>query len=175
MKEKLFNYYQKIFEFILNPQLPEWAIIFKIIFIVFGIGFALFTLWGIFFTDFLKLAFLEDLIEFLSFKPIEKKKFIEKWEKIKARFKEGIEPEVKLGILELVELMEEVLKNQGYKGKIEEQISQLLKEEFPNLNEVKKIIEMKNGIIEDPNFKIELSSSEIISTAEQFFKYLQIL
>ncbi|MBC7074230.1 hypothetical protein H5T58_02485 [Candidatus Parcubacteria bacterium] len=175
MKEIMSKFSQKILDFLLHPELLPGYKTIKIIFIFFGILFSIFTFWGLFFTSWAKLAFWDDLIEFFTFKSVEKKNILKKWQKIKQRFLGGIEAEIKLAILEAVEFLEEVLKNQGYSGKLEEQIQLIPPEEVSNLTKIKELINLKENILADPSFHLKENPTEIVRSIEEFLKDLQVL
>jgi hypothetical protein len=162
---------------LLSPELQFWLFVFKIIFLVFGFFFLGFTIWALIFTSWLKRAILQDLKEFLTFKPFEAQIFLPKWKKIKERIASGIEAELKLAILEADSLLDQFLKRQGYKGEtLEEKLELLTEDILSNINEVKEAIKVKRAIIEDPSYRLSFQEAKkTLSIYERALKDLQAI
>jgi biopolymer transport protein ExbB/TolQ len=160
--------------FILYPEFKGWLLVFKIIFLAFLAFFVGFTLWGLICTSWLKRIFLNDFIEFILYRPIEKEEIKRKWKKIKNRLLSGIDAEIKLAILEADELFISTLEKKGIRGKSFEEILEKIPQEFElNLESLKKAHQLRDDIVEDPSLKIELEKAkEVISIFESALKKL---
>lgn len=169
--------FNKILNFLLYPKFEGPLLVFKILFLALGFFFLLFILWTLIFTSFLEELFLRDLKEFLSYKPYFAKIYAPKWAKIKKRLESKIEAEVKLAILEADNLLDDLLKREGYSGQtLEEKLEKLTKEILPNIEELKEAIKVKKAIVEDPSFKLDFEeASKVISIYEKALKDLQAL
>jgi len=161
----------------LNPEIQFWLFVFKIVFLFFGFFFLGYIIWALIFTSWLRRAFLEDLKEFLTFKPFEAQIFLPKWKKIKERLSTGIEAELKLAILEADSLLDQFLKRQGFKGEtLEEKLELLTKDILSNIDEVKEAVKVKKAIVEDPSYKLSLEEAKkILSIYEKALKDLQAI
>lgn len=130
-------------------------------------------------TDILKWYFLEDLIEFLSFKSYIGKKQSKKWKKIKEMISSKRETDFKEAIIEANRMLEEFLKERGIKGrdlleKMGNISSTLLPPEL--FEKIKKNFEVYKNIIEDPFLKISRKEAkEIIKNYEKVLKELGFL
>jgi hypothetical protein len=160
--------------FLLYPQIPQWFLPVKFIFIFFGFFFLIYVFWALFKTTWLKRAFLWDLKEFLSYRPFYTKIFAPKWEKIERRLESKIEADLKLAVLEADDLLNQCLTQIGYPGAtIDEKLEKLTEEIISNLKDLKEVRRIKEDIVEDPSFKLTLEEAKRI--LEVYKKSLQDL
>lgn len=165
---------EEFINFILYPKIEGWLLIVKIICLFFAIIFAGFTIWALIFTSWLKRIFLLDLKEFLFYRPIEIQKFQASWKKIKRRLISEIEDELKLAVLETIELFDEVVSEKRLKGKeLYETLENIKKETEINENIIISLENIKQAIINDPTFKI--NPEEIKKLILEFEKILKDL
>ena len=149
-----------IISYIISPELQAriWPV--KIAFI----GVSLFFLGAIVVlllrTNWLKFRFLETLVEFFLYRPYGYKKLARKWAKVLSRLERGSESEFKLAVIEANDMLEGKLKDLGYEGKnLEERLGKLSPVILPNLEEVKKAIEVRNNIIRNPDYRLSLDEA----------------
>lgn len=167
----------EIINFLLYPKFSSWLLNVKIIFLSFGFFFLSYIVWALIKTTWLKRIFLWDLKEFLSFRPFYTKIFLPKWQKIEKRLESGVEADLKLAVLEADELFDQCLTQIGYSGKtLEEKLEKLTEEIIPNLNDIKRVREVRNSIVEDPSFKLEIEEAKrILAVYKKALQDLQAL
>jgi hypothetical protein len=163
---------KKIIDFFLfPPQTPElfW---FKVICSGFGIFFAVGTLIFLVKTSWIKWAFLQDIYEFITYKPYHQIGGKDKWRKIVRRFKIGvakkIASEVKLAIIESERLILESFQKMGYKVEKFEDIFEILDPQLiPEKENLEKAHKIYVGIVEDPYFKVSVEDAKNAMLAYQ--------
>jgi len=110
-------------------------------------------------TEWCKRLFLQDLVEFLSFKSYGLRKVSQTWKKIIKRLEKFSESETKLAIIEADDLLNEILERMGYSGEtLGEKLKQLSEVILPNLDEVLEAHKIRSNIVHDPTYR--LSSGE---------------
>jgi hypothetical protein len=120
-----------------------------------------FIIWALINTTWLKRLILWDLKEFLTYRPYKSKEFIKKWKKIKERIDSGIEAEAKLALIDADSLLDKALKEQGYSGEsLGERLEKLTVEILPNLSEVLQAHKIRNNIVHDPTYKLNLEEAK---------------
>ena len=138
-----------------------WFLVLKVIFLIFTSFFLGFVIWALIKTTWLKRAFLQDLKEFFTYRPYGLKKFVKEWKKTKERLDTGLESEAKLALIEADALLDETLKRLGYPGEsLGERLEKLTVDILPNLEEVRKIHKIRNNIIHDPTYKLNLEEAK---------------
>ena len=149
-----------LIQFILYPKIEGWLLVIKIIFLAFGSFFFGFVIWALINTSWLKRIFLQDLKEILTYRPYGLKKFIKEWKKIEERLDTGLESEAKLALIEADSLLDETLKWLGYPGEsLGERLEKLVVDILPNLAEVQEVHKIRNNIIHDPTYKLNLEEA----------------
>jgi len=150
----------EIIQFILYPKIEGWFLVFKIVFLSFAFCFLGFIVWALINTSWLRRLILQDLKEFLTYRPYRLKKFNKEWKKIKERLDTGLEPEAKLALIEADSLLDETLKWLGYPGEsLGERLEKLVVDILPNLAEVQEVHKIRNNIIHDPTYKLNLEEA----------------
>ena len=152
-----------IFDVINSSQLQERVLVFKIIFIVISVIFLGFIIYFSLKTTYLRLLFIEDMENSLSWKDYGQSKVLKKWKKIKKRLKKDNHFEHKLALVEAAKLLEDILKKMG---KNEISLADKLRElEIHNIYE---------EIAKDPNYKLtKVEAEEIIEILEKSLKELE--
>ena len=152
-----------IFDVINSSQLQERVLVFKIIFIVISVIFLGFIIYFSLRTTYLRLLFIEDMENSLSWKDYGQSKVLKKWKKIKKRLKKDNHFEHKLALVEAAKLLEDILKKMG---KNEISLADKLRElEIHNIYE---------EIAKDPNYKLtKVEAEEIIEILEKSLKELE--
>ena len=89
------------------------------------------------------------------------KKFIKEWKKIEERLDTGLESEAKLALIEADSLLDEALKRLGYPGEsLGERLEKLAVDIMPNLSQVQEVHKIRNNIIHDPTYKLNLGEAK---------------
>jgi len=159
------------------PKDNELLNFIKIFFIIFDFLFFLIIVYFLSTTSFLKWLFLQDLYEFISYKPLTNKKIKEKWKSINLRLSSDLEGDHKLAILETTKIFNDALELMGYRGEtLEEKINQIPPEILENINEVKGALRVYKNIVDDPAYKLKKETArQIILTYEKIFKNLNLI
>lgn len=160
---------EELLQFILNPEITGWLLVVKMIFLAFSLFFAGYILWGLLKTSWLKKIFLLDFIEFLTFRPTEKRKIETEWAKIKKRLTSHLEPEIKLAVIEADSLVEEALRASGYGDGIFEEILKKLPSDFPvDIEKIRQAHKIRDNIVHDPSYKLDLDQAkEVVKIYEK--------
>lgn len=168
---------EEFITFILYPKIEGWLLIVKIICLIFAIIFGGFTIWALIFTSWLKRIFLLDFKEFLFYRPIEIQKYQNVWKKIKKRLSSDIEDEIKLAVLEAMELFDEIVSEKRLKGKkLSETLENIKKETEIDEKSVVELEKIKNEIINDPSLKINFEETKkLILNFEKVLKALDVI
>ncbi len=166
----------KLIQFLID--LGKTKIVFYIKIAALGISgfFLFFIIFLLFKTNFLKAHFLEDFIEFITFKPYGMKKMFKRWKKIVERLESNVESEYKLAIVEADDFLEEILRRMGYKGdtmqEILEKINDLV---LPNLEDIRQVHQIRNQVVYDPNYQLDLNKAkEVLDVYEEALRNLEV-
>ncbi|GEM_PF-482656 len=163
-------------EFLISPNFPIWLLIIKYIFILISLLF-LGTIIMISITKgWLRLTYLNNILEFITFRPIGAVKVQKKWQKITDRVKEaGTESDYKLSIMEAETMFIDVLEEMGYSGdSLEERLEQLSPGVLPNKKEILKAHEIRNSVARDPNYEVDLEQAQkVLSIFEKGLRSFQ--
>ena len=168
---------EQIISFILNPTFSGWLLFFKILFIVFSLLFLGFIIFALFKTSWLKRMIIWDAQEFLTYRPFGVSKVVGKWQQIKKRLETGIESEAKLSIIEADKILDDTLKRMEFGGaSLGERLERLTAASLPNIEEVKLAHKIRNNIIHDPTYRLDLEEAKkVISAYEKALTDLQTL
>jgi len=168
--------FQQFLNFILSPELQEKLFWLKISFLVLSGFFLVIIIFALVRTNWLKYQFLEDLIGFLTYRPLGVGKMVKKWNRITKRLDSDSEDEYRIAIIEAEEMLEEVLKKMGYSGKnLKESLEKLPSGVISNFKEVLQTFEIRNKILHDPNYRLSLEEAKkILSVYERALTDLQV-
>lgn len=132
----------------------------KVIFAIASFGFIFGIVYFLLKTKWLKRLFLQDLVEFLSFKSYEMRKFPKAWEKIIRRLRKEGEAELKLAVIEADDLLNDVLERMGSPGEtLGEKLKRLDKTTLPNLDEILEVHKIRSNIVHDPTYRLSLEQA----------------
>jgi len=152
---------EKSIKFIVSPNFTGPLLILKIIFISFSLVLFLWLIFLLIRTSWLKFLFLEDIAEFLTYRPYGVRKIERAWRKIKASLETGLESEYKLAVLEADNILDDILKRMGFTGEtLGEKLRNLTAAILPNIEEVKQAHQIRNNIIHDPAYKLSLEEAK---------------
>jgi hypothetical protein len=166
-----------ILNFLLFPPQTLGLMVFKYTLLFFTFFFAFLFIWLSIKSTFFKRLFIWDLIEVLTFRAYKLGGYSQRWRKIISRLEKKSEAEAKLAILEADSLLDEVLKKSGYPGEtLTERLEKLTPATLPNLEEVKKARQVRDNIVFDPTYKLEIGKAkEILKVYERALTYLEAL
>ena len=167
---------EQIFSFIINFLTSSAFFYLKIIFIALSLlfFFAIFLL--LLKTGWLRYLLLENVVEFITFRPFGAKKSFKKWIKITKRLESNKESEYKLAIMEADNLLNDVLEKMGYKGEtIKEKLEQLNEVVLPDIDEVRYAHQIRNDIVYDPDYQLTLDKAKkTLDIYEKAFRNLEL-
>ncbi|NCO80267.1 hypothetical protein GW869_00595 [bacterium] len=168
---------EQIISFILNPTFSGWLLVLKILCLIFSLIFFGFIIFALIKTSWLKRMIIWDLQEFLTYRPFGVSKIAGKWQKIKKRLEAGIESEAKLAIIEADSMLDGILDRMGFGGRtLGERLDRLTDVSLPNIEEAKKSHKIRNNIVHDPTYKLDLEEAKkVISAYEKALTDLQAL
>ena len=166
-----------ILSFLLFPPQTPGLSIFKYTLIFFSLLFFFLLIWLSIKSTFWKRLFIWDSMEILTFKPYKLGGYSRRWRKIIARLEKKSESEAKLAILEADSLLDEVLGKSGYEGETpRERLEKITVSTLPNLEELKKARQVRENIISDPAYKLELEKAkEVLKVYEKSLTFLEAL
>jgi len=168
------NLVKELTRIIFHPAFRGELLFLKIIFILTAIFFFGFIIFALIKTSWLKRVVLWDLQEFLTYKPYGAKRLVKRWKRLKDKLSTGMESEIKLAVIEADSMMDESLKLLGYKGEsLGEKLDQVTPEVLSNVDSIREAHKVRNDIIHDPTYKIEVSDAQRV--LDVFEKALTIL
>jgi len=159
---------------ITSPIIQRQLLPVRVLFILFSAILFSLLIYFLRKTDWLKYYFGQDLLEFRAYKAVEAVEFVKKWEQAKQRLKKEWEAEWKLAIIEADKLLDDLLQRMGYTGgSLGERLDQLDTEIMPNIEEVWTAHKIRNGIVHDPNYALDLKRAKnLMRIYEEAFNYL---
>ena len=127
-------------------------------------------------SSWLKRLILEDATEFITYRPSGAKKAFKKWNKIIKKLESNKESEYKLAVIEADNLLDDALKNIGYKGEtVKEKLEQLEPAILPNIDEVRQAHQIRNDIVYDPDYQLTLDrATKVLDIYEKAFRSLEL-
>jgi hypothetical protein len=152
---------EDIISFFVSPNFSGPLLIGKICFLAAGIILLVGIIFVLLKTEWLKRLFIQDLIEFSTYKMLGARKLVKTWEKITDRLKTANEAEYKLAIIEADNLLENVLKRLGYSGEtFGDKLKAIGATLLPNLNEVIQAHQVRDKIVYDPDYLLTLDEAK---------------
>ena len=147
----------RVISFLNSPDLQNALRVLKFTFLGIGIGALVVIIFVILRTSWLRYLILEAIFEFFTYRPYGVKKLTKQWNKIIRRLDRRTESEYKLALIEADELLGDTLKNMGYEGKdLKERLGRFTPVSLPNIDEVYKAHEIRNNVVRDPNYRLDL-------------------
>ncbi len=173
---------ENIISYILSPELIQapWSIlltILEIVFLIISFFFLLLIFFVLLKSKRLSYRFIEDIDEFIKFKPHEINKLAKNWKLINKKIETGIESEYKLAIIEADVMLEDVLKRMGHTEEtIEKKLNATTSSEIENIEEIKEARKVRNNVVYDPDFELTLDKTkETLKVYEKTFRNLNVL
>lgn len=164
-------------EFILNPEFEGWLLVLRNTFLFISGILGLLFIVLLFVSGWIRQRYTEDLYEASSYKPYGAKGSSKEWKRISARLESGKEPDYKLAVIEADDLLEENLREMGYKGaQMKDLLDQVPEAIVPNVGDVVQAHELRNNIVHDPDYKLEKDEAErVISVFEKALQELGVI
>lgn len=170
-------------EYLINPSLipdPYIYIYFGLKYLCIGLSifFIFIILYSLITTNWIRLRFWENLVEFVMFRSYGSSKYAKEWKKILKKLDTGVESEYKLAIIEADTLLDDMLNFMGYTEETttEAKVGKLTSVDVANINELREARKIRNSIIQDPNFQLtEDNAREVLKVYEASFKGLGFL
>lgn len=149
----------------------------KILLIAVSAFFVIMMIWILKNTQWLRYRYLADLTELSTYRPYGAKKIDRDWQQIRSRLETGSESEYKLAVIEADSLLDNILKRMGYSGEsLGDRLKTLTSATIPNIDVIKEGHQVRNNIIHDPDYQLELEEAKkILDAYEQAFVSLQVL
>ena len=133
---------------------------------VFWIVSLFLILWLVFFiakTDWLRFRYLENIVQFFTFKPYGVKRLTHQWDRILKKVDTGRETEYKLAVIEADSLTNDMLNKSGYSGKtFEEKVKSLSPAIMKDKEKLLKAHKNRNQIVADPDFQLDAEQTKKI-------------
>lgn len=151
----------KIITFLVYPPFEGWLLVVKLVFIGVTVGFLIVIIYYFLTTTYLERLFWRDLIEFLTRRHYETRKFEKRWDKAQAKARSSSESARKLGVIEADDMLEEVLKKIGYPGKnLGERLEKMSSQDLSNLELARKAHDTREDIVHDPSYRLGSSEAQ---------------
>lgn len=168
--------YVEVISYITSNQIQSIFFPLKIVFLIISLILTLFIIFALFNTSWLKLFAIEDMVQFITFRPFGLKRITKDWQRITKRIETFSEPEYKLAVIEADDMLDNVLKKMGYNGKnLEERLDKINSIILPNIEEIKTNHKVRNDIVYDPDYKLTLDRvSKLLKSYEQALKNLEV-
>ena len=171
------NINQTLIQFIFYPKFTGWILILKITLWGVSLFFFGFIIFGLMKTSWLKRMFVWDIKEFFTYRPYGLKRYLKRWKKIEKMIDSGLEPEIKLAVLETDTILDDALKEMGFGGEnLNERLNRVTPDFLIDLEEVKMAHEIRNNIVHDPTYKLEIGEAKnILAIYEKALRYLEVI
>lgn len=157
---------------------PNPPLFVKIIFLLFALFFLGIILYFLKKTSWFEKIFLQDFVELTTFSSFGVAKNQQAFRKIMERLKTQNEDEAKLAVIEAEDLLNESLNKIGYKKEesLGEKLDEITPDIISNLEEVNEAHKVRNNIIHDPAYRLELEETKrILLVYEKALQNLETL
>lgn len=158
--------------FITSPTLQDFLFPIKLIFICFTLFFLVAVIYFMINSTWVRIHFLEDITEFLSWQAFGLKQIADRWKKINKRLESGVESEYKLAIIEGDDFLLETLEDRGFEGKtFQEAVESAGRGLIINKEELLEAHRVRNSIVYEPDYSITLEEAKrVLSILETAVK-----
>jgi hypothetical protein len=163
-----------LISYITSSELQQMMLPLKLCFFAISLIFLSIIIFVLLKTDWLRHAFLEKTVEFLSYHPYGMKKISKGWSKVLSKLEKGSEAEYKMALIEADEMFDNTLEKMGYSGKtLEDRIKQA-SAVLSNTEQIQEAHKTRNNVAYDPNYKLGLDEAKrILEVFEQAFRDLE--
>jgi hypothetical protein len=107
--------------------------------------------------------YYENYTEFVGYRPYGVKKGFKRWTGVIKRIESGKEVECKMAVIEADDILKEILQKVGYKDEFLDDILNSVDDKvLPSLEEVKKVHDIRNKIVHDPDSTLTVEQARNI-------------
>jgi len=156
---------------------PTFIFFLKIIFISIGAILSFGIIIILINTNWIRLRFLENWIEFLIYRPFGASKTFKQWAKINKRLDSGRAVEYKISLIEADALLDDVLEKMGFKGEnMKERLDRLADSRaLVDVESIQKAHKLRNDIVYDSNYELTLDKTkETLQIYEKALRDLEL-
>lgn len=161
-------------ELILSPQFTGFLLFIKIFFILTSVLLLGAIIYLLRRCSWLRRLIIEDMGEFMNYRPYGSRKVEKAWKKVKARLDLGQESEYKLALIEADAMVDDILRRMDYKGEtLKERLAKITSATIPNIDKLAEAHKVRNSIVHDPDYHLTLEETK--SVIEVYEKALSSL
>lgn len=115
--------------------------------------------------------------EAMNVSAVPKRRFAKKWEGIQKKFKKGDDASMRLAVIEVDKMFDELVQRMGYHGKtMGERLEKIDSGQFPRIQEIWDAHKLRNSIVHDADFTLAREDAEkAIRTYEAVLKDLEVI
>lgn len=163
-------------DFLMSSDIQNDLLPLKIFFIIFTLIFLFFTIYFYINSSYVKYKFGSNVSDLLSESNPDASSNDSRWRKIIKKAQSGSEKDYKLAIIEADDLVQEVMKEAGYKGEdFDELIENVERKLLPNYDDLLKDHEIRNEIVYNLEYKLDLEEAKkILEDYESAIKNLSV-
>lgn len=163
--------------YLARPEFAGILLVLKVLSFILTSFFLLFIIITLYKTSWLRYRFLEEMVEFFTYRPYGVKRVSKAWSKIIERLESPSEGEHKLAVIEADEMLGDILKKMGYPGKdLEERLKRLTSATISNIDQVLEAHKTRDHIVHDPDFRLTRDQAKkLLSIYEQALMDLESL
>jgi len=180
---------KNVFDFVLNNEIIKFLLsllsqepvrigifIFKILGMTISVVLFVAFIYFLIKSNYIKMAYVQDIYELLMFRPWGQKKLVKKWEGISDRLERGSEAEHKLAVIEAEQMLDEVFIRMGFGGQsFGERLTQIREQQLPSIDEVVEAHKTRNNIVHDPDYKLTPEQAKkVLNVYEKALKELEV-
>jgi hypothetical protein len=120
---------------------------------------------------------LQDLFEFLTYRPYGLRRIEKQWIKIMEKLETGKEAEYKLAVIEADSMLDNILEKMGYSGEnLRDRLKHLTQATIPNLDTLLEAHKIRNNIVHDPDYRLSLEETKkVLAIYEKTFQDIRAL
>jgi len=97
----------------------------------------------------------DEFAAYSKFNPGVTQKITKTWIKVINRLNTNIESEFKLAVIEADDILDKVLKTQGFQGEtMGDRLKEISSDILPNVDEIKEAHKIRNNIVHDPDYHL---------------------
>ena len=168
--------FNDIVSLIISPSFSGTLLVFKVLFIVISFYFIISTIYRLSKSHYLQWLYGESLMDSFTKRPYGVKKMNKVWDVIMEKLKSDSESDYKLAVIEADNILDEVFKKTGYKGKdLEAKLKQLSPTHYPNLDKMKEAHQIRNDIVRDPDYQLSLGEAKkVLAVYRKILEELEV-
>lgn len=174
--EQIYNFFgiSDFIHFISSPAIQDALFPIKLVFIFFTAFFLAAVIYFYINSSYIQYKFLQDVVEFLSWRPFGFGQIDKNWREITKGIEGGGENEYKLAILQADDFLYKTLEDKGYRGETFEQVlKNASKKIMPSFDEILLAHNLRNSIAHNPGYNLDLQiAKKVLADYEKAVKNL---